>query len=571
MQDITDTVATDEHNRSVTPQGVCPYWLKLDQIGKGRIMSALIIIAFALFANTLANQFVYDDHFLIEQNEALRQWSYFTTAFTDSHAYDVAFLNFQDSQLDYYRPFTRMLFALAYQAFGLAPHYWHLLNLLIYCAVVALTYLVIEELTESRAAGVAGTLLFAAHPIHSEAVAWVNCLVETLHALFFLAAFLLYLRAQAQPDRARLFYAGSLTLALAALLSKETALALPILVGAHQFIVAETTLPRRIWKGVRMSVPYLLVVALYFFMRYNAYGRSLRIVSGLPLTTVLLTTPRVIVAYLQMMIAPVALSAVNYFTHVTSAGSLRFWLPLLLIVASALAIWRYAPRRATFAAAWILVTMLPILNFGAFTPELMMQDRYAFLPSLGLCAIVAMVMARVFTDGAMARFRAVAALLFLLSLAALCVLTVRQNSYWRTDETLWARAAAVNRASVFAHCNYASALFTAGKKDEAAQQFTRSIQLKKAEAGVEPSCGCFGLGTYYADRGEFAQAVNFFEQALALGEGNVNLRVYIYLAYSYVKTNQPHKAIRLLEEALRVNPDYQEARAMLAELYALKK
>src|SRR5438477_6311813 len=115
------------------------------------------MVALLAFANSLGNGFVYDDHILIESNFALRDWSYFTGAFTNSHSYDVTWLNFGSSMVDYYRPFTRMLFALAFQVFGLQTWYWHLLNVAIYCAVVALAYSVIKQLSSSRTVAVAGT------------------------------------------------------------------------------------------------------------------------------------------------------------------------------------------------------------------------------------------------------------------------------------------------------------------------------------------------------------------------------------------------------------------------------
>src|SRR5215510_8135300 len=114
------------------------------------ILLVVGVIVFAAFANSLLNGFVYDDHILIESNFALRDWNYFTEAFTNSHSYDVTWLNFGSSMVDYYRPFTRMLFALAYHAFGLRTEYWHLLNLMIYWAVVVLAYTVIKQLSSSR-------------------------------------------------------------------------------------------------------------------------------------------------------------------------------------------------------------------------------------------------------------------------------------------------------------------------------------------------------------------------------------------------------------------------------------
>src|SRR5438132_64042 len=141
-----------------------------------RILPLLIIFTFAVFANALGNRFAYDVHFLIEMNYSLRDWSYFSKIFTDSHAYDIPWLNVKAMPFDYYRPFRDLVQALAFHAFGLNTFYWHLLNLSIFSVVVTLSYAVIKRLSASTAAAIAAVVLFIVHPIHSEVVAWVNCL-----------------------------------------------------------------------------------------------------------------------------------------------------------------------------------------------------------------------------------------------------------------------------------------------------------------------------------------------------------------------------------------------------------
>ncbi|MEW6732256.1 MAG: tetratricopeptide repeat protein [Acidobacteriota bacterium] len=533
------------------------WWQRLNTSADIKIIFALVLVAFTTFANSTANRFAYDDHLLIESNYALRDWNYFTKAFTDSHSYDVPWLNFKTSALDYYRPFTRMLFALAYQAFGLRTHYWHLLNVLIYCAVVALAYAIVKRLSASRATAAIGALIFAVHPIHSEAVAWVNCLVETLHALFFLAAFLLYLKADAETVARprRIFFLGALTLMAGALLSKETALCFPILVAGHRFIYLDTGLVRRVWSAILVALPFLAVVAAYFVLRYFAYGGTLRIVSGLPREVVLLTIPSIILEYLRMMIAPIGLSAVHSVPLVRSFASLQFWLPLLLLTAMGLLLWLRASAKVLFAAAWIAVTMLPILNIGVFTPDLIIQDRYAFLPSLGFAALAAITFTTLLHQERIAKLRLITSGVLIVGIIGLGGLAIRQNRYWYSDLTLFARAVEENSDSEFARCNYASALYAEGKRREAAEQFSFAYQLKRGESG----CSCIGLGNYYSDQQNYQQAIPFYQQAIDLREGEVNLLTFVYLAYAYNETGQSDKAIKLLDETIANHTDFSEA------------
>ncbi|MEW6731374.1 MAG: tetratricopeptide repeat protein [Acidobacteriota bacterium] len=554
-ENVTQTVA-----ESNPPAGL-PIWHWLARRVNRHLLIVLILVAFAVFANTIGHDFVYDDHYMIETNRALHDWNYFATVFTDSHSYDLTWINNNADSQDYYRPFTRMLFALAYQAFGLQAQYWHLLNLIIYCAVVVLAYLILMQLSGSRATGVLGALLFTVHPIHSEVVSWVNCLVETLHAFFFLAAFALYLATQQHYNR--VYYLGALVLAGGALLSKETALCFPIIIGAYQFCHTPKGVFPRVWAGVRAAIPFLLLVTAYLALRYFAYGGSLRVSSRLQLGYMLLTIPRVIMEYFYMLVWPTRLSIVHNVPIVLSPTDIAFWLPLLLLLAGGIVVWLRAPDRITFALAWLLITMLPVLNIGRFIPDLMLQDRYAFLPSLGFSGAVAMGLAILFERKCRIAFvQPAVATLTVVAMIGLSILSIRQNSFWRSDLTLFTRAIAVNTNSEFAQCNYANALYRIGDRQEAARYYTRAFSQRQGRS----ACSCLGLGDFYSNQQSYFQAIQFYQQAIDLGEGRKNLSVFTKLAYAYSEGGNINQAIRVLTETLDTNRNFQEGYQLLGSI-----
>jgi protein O-mannosyl-transferase len=544
----------------------CGVWLWLERRRENYILPVLSLIAIAVFANTLGHNFVYDDHYLIEWNHALHDWRYFTKLFVESHSYDVPWLNMDAMSLDYYRPFTRMLFALAFQAFGLRTTCWHLLSVSIFTGIVLLAFVVMKQMSKSRAVAIVGSLLFIVHPIHSEAVSWINCLVELLHALFFLGAFVLYFQIQIESEdakRNRIFFIGSVTLFIAALFSKETALCFPILVGAYKFIHTEKGIIRRVKAATWSAMPYLLVVVFYMVWRFFVYGGSLRVGSKLPMKMTFLTIPSVILEYIRMLFYPVGLSVVHSLPIISDPSNPRFWLPLLLLVSAGILIWLRAPRRAVFACAWVIITMLPALNIGRFIPELIVQDRYTFLPSLGFCFIVAMVFdSLIERSSPLPRLRPALITAISIMLIIFLALTIRQNRFWYSDQTLFHRAVVVNPKSEFARCSYGWALFYSGKKEDAARHFTTSFQVKNGKSG----CGCLGLANYYADLKNYDQAILFYEQAIELQEAKLNLLVFVKLAELYNEKGEKEKAIELLTKAVAANPKYSEARVMLEKI-----
>jgi protein O-mannosyl-transferase len=513
-----------------------------------QIVLLLVLVAFAIFANSLGNGFLYDDQVQIVNNKDLRELDYLATIFTRSFSKDFPGINFSNAPLDYYRPFHRMINWLAFQSFGLDGFYWHLLNLLIYCGVVALAYVVIKQLSGLRSVAAAGALLFAIHPIHSESVAWVNCFVETLHALFFLGAFTLYLR------EGRIYLLGSMVLVMAALLTKELALCFPIIVAAYYFICCnETGFVRRVGGAIWSAAPFFLVIAIYFILRALTYG-GIRFGGNLPLSTVLLTIPRVVLEYFRMLVFPIGLSVMYKINFVTSVSSLKFWLPLALLFAMAIFFWFRMPRKVVFACAWLIITLLPVLNIGAFTTDLNIQDRFLFLPSLGFCAAVAIGFDTLLKQKWMPEVakRSLVAL-FIIYAVCLSGLAVRQNSFWKNDVALFSRATEQNPDSELAHCFYANALYNQGEQEKAANHYTIGFKLMN---GGSP-CSCMGLALYYANKGNYDQAVDFYLRAVELGEGESNLFVFTNLANAYSKKGEPEKAIDLLGWTLALHPEFQ--------------
>src|SRR4030095_5851831 len=99
-------------------------------------------------------------------------------------------------------------------------------------------------------------------------------------------------------------------------------------------------------------------------------------------------------------------------------------------------------------------------------------------------------------------------------------------------------------------------------KDEAARHFSRGFQIKNGRSG----CGCVGMGNSYADQKDYDQAIQFYERAIELKQGELNLLVFIKLAEAYNEKGQKGKAVDLLARTLEANPNFGQARAMLEKL-----
>src|SRR5438067_10934194 len=146
--------------------------------------SRCVIIAavvFACYANALRCGLVFDDLNAIVNNPAVRRL-------------DVAHILTRPAwfarPVPIYRPVTTLGFALDHAAHGVRPLGYHLVNVLLHAAVSVLVAAVVRHATGDAAIAFVTALLFAAHPVHTEAVTSVVGRAELLAGLFALAAWL---------------------------------------------------------------------------------------------------------------------------------------------------------------------------------------------------------------------------------------------------------------------------------------------------------------------------------------------------------------------------------------------
>jgi len=183
---------------------------------------AAALLALALYAVTLGGAYVYDDLYVLRQDPRLKdpaQWDkYLTTPYMPS----IDLL---------YRPVTSLSYAIQWWAHGDRAWAFHLVNALLHAGISALVAGVAGRLAGRGAAYAAG-LLFAAHPVHVEAVANIVGRAELLCAIGVFGAIWLVLHRPLTGGRA----AGIVGCFLLALFSKEQGMLVPFVVGAAWWV-----------------------------------------------------------------------------------------------------------------------------------------------------------------------------------------------------------------------------------------------------------------------------------------------------------------------------------------------
>ncbi|KAK7891356.1 hypothetical protein WMY93_023319 [Mugilogobius chulae] len=180
-------------------------------------------VALLLYVNTLGADFCYDDSRAIKTNQDLLPETPWINIFYDD--FWGTLLTHSGSHKSY-RPFCTLSFRFNYALGGLDPSGYHLVNIILHGAVTGLFTSLSRLLLGGGLWSLLAGLLFASHPIHTEAVAGVVGRADEGAALFFLVSLLCYmrhckLRGHAGPLRLIAWFVGSLVFAACSMLWKE--------------------------------------------------------------------------------------------------------------------------------------------------------------------------------------------------------------------------------------------------------------------------------------------------------------------------------------------------------------
>jgi tetratricopeptide (TPR) repeat protein len=425
------------------------------------IIVSLLFFTMISFTTALTNDFAYDDGTQILQNDFIRSLSnvpksLVTEAWFWRQQQDKDPNKDNKATTPYYRPVFTIYLMIGWQLFQDYAGAWHSANILMHMVVVFLVFLLIDKMTGNLWLAAITALIFGIHPLRSETVAWISGLTDLILAILLLSSFYLYIIFRERKRKKYLL--GSLALYLAAIFSKEPASTYPLLIAAYElfFVNEGYPLKSRVKTAAIAAGPFLLIVAFYFAMRRYSLGFWLNDVHyrHYSVFTVLLTEPIVICKYLGLFFWPLNLSIYHETDLVETPLSLRFILPVLVLAGITYAmrpVWKL--RNGKFAILLFVINLLPVLNLSAFDVFFIMQERYLYLPSIGLSLLVAMALTELPIEKALpiASRRTVQIVVLVLVCVLLSGKTLAQNGVWKDDLTLFEHGAATATDQMMPH------------------------------------------------------------------------------------------------------------------------
>jgi protein O-mannosyl-transferase len=517
------------------------------------ILLCILFMTFAAYAPTLKYDFVHDDHGQIVDNPSVQSWrhlpEYFTQQVWAGYTPGVAG--------NYYRPVFLIWLRLNDMVFGLRPWGWHLTTVLLHLMTTLLVYfLALRLVRDPFTAAIAG-LLFGLHPVHIEAVTWISGLTEPLLAIFFILAFLCYLKARdAQEHRGR-WIALSCLLFVVAMFEKETGVIFPAVIVAYEWFNAEAEpgrrpmgrLVKRASRALKPTLPYFALVVPYIAARIAALKGFSHPLTPMPLSAVFLTMPSLLAFWIRHFAWPVGLSTFYDMHAVSQPTFINFTLPALAVILLAGLAFAAAreSRVVSFALAWIVLPLLPLLDIRVFARNEFAHDRYLYLPSAGLAILVALALRRL-PAGKWVRGIPVAQAVIVLLLAPLMVLGVqREGSYFASPQTFYEHCARTAPENALAVTDYAAELGEQGK-------YPQAVNLLEGVVSRDPEFwyGDYNLALTYYRMGQMKSAEEYFRRAILLQPEAANQ--YLYLGLVELKTGRVNGAEDCIRRSIQLDP-----------------
>lgn len=534
------------------------------------IIAAALSLTFVAYVGTLGYQFVYDDRGQIVDNRLIRSWHHIPRYFT-GHSWNHLYPHLLGN---YYRPTFLIWSLINHMLFGLNAFWWHFAAVALHVSATLLVYLLARRLLKDQFTAVVAAVIFGLHPVHIEAVAWVSGATESLLAVLLIPAFLSYLNwreSRAGVTEAAITVGGdsagksrkhwkwialSLVLYWAAMFAKETALVLPILVCAYEWIYGPGGLGmpgrfNRTRAALMRVAPYVALTCVYLSIRGLALSGLSHVVTPLPISTILLTWPSLILFYVKLLVWPVGLSAFYDTPYVSEPGLVNFYLPCAAVILIGTALWAWARRskEVAFASAVLLLPMLPLLNLSVFIQGEIAHDRYLYLPSIGFSMIAAHALRRVNFGPVKLFGRPALQVASVIALTAFLGLgTATQNLHWANGLLLYYRGVTVAPGNDIAKNNLANEMVERGMYQEAINLYTQVIDRNPAYWLAH-----YNLGFAYYKLGVLEEAEKHFTLALQINK--LDPDEFARLSLTQMKLGRLDDAEATMRRAIEIRPD----------------
>ncbi|MCF8364778.1 MAG: tetratricopeptide repeat protein [Bacteroidales bacterium] len=531
------------------------------------------IFAFVLYGNSITNDFALDDlPQIVNHRMVLQGWGGIGELLTTNY------WSASDQNLGYYRPLAHVSFAIENAIHGNNPHIMHLINVLLYALTGMALFVFLSKLFRRMPFFVlVATLLFLAHPVHTEVVANIKSRDEILSFLNSTMALLL------AYNFAKNKYFPTLVLALIfyflALMSKETAMTTLAVVPFMLYFFT----PKNGGKIASITLSFVIVSALFLALKYYMIGtlsgdppNEMNVYPYKEFSGRIPTMLYIFGMYLWRLVMPVRLLYDYSYNQIPEASWANpvVWLALIILFALAFFALKGLKKKDIFSFA--------ILYFGislsvglAFiiTRGGIMAERFLYAPVLGFSLALSYLLFKLLpreikTNRIVYDFKPLPSRVFVGILLAIMLFytgrTIARNPVWKDNFTLFSTDVVYGGKSALLRKHYGSELINqaVAATDQAEKDSLMKTGIAEVEKAIEInprfSEAYFKLGYAYYQMRDYDTSIGYYKKTNQNNSLNLS-----NMALAYYMKGEHGEALRLLQRSLQLNPYNATARTNL--------
>jgi len=549
--------------------------------GMAVVLAAVILASIALYLPATRYGFVWDDTGLITRNSLLansRPADIFLRGFWAGAGEQLA-----APHQPYYRPLVTLSFWLDLNVSHADPHWFHLVNLLLYALATAAVTLVLWELLHSGVWALLGGLFFAAHSSHVESVAFISGRTDIVLTLFIaISAFALLRSIRKQNRWWWLVVPPAFGLAL---LSKETAVVFPLLIALAPLLVG-AKYDRHYWLPVVAS---MVVLAGYFLLRTAAVPISIPFAREAGIWGRLASIVDTFGLYVRMFFLPFKHQVWYQADNTFQVSPLNVTFALLFVVSVPLLALRRRLAPALWGYAWTIAFLLPVVSSLVLGP--IAAERLLFLPSAGIVMVLMTVLSRL--DESRSPARRIAGVGVAVVIVLLGADSLMRTPIWRNSETLFSAmvreaptapsayssladeiaaaqpdsALALHEQALRVNPNYAHARMHAAVLLREKGDLRGAIRHLRVARELVPNSDMVlnNLALAFNDSGEVDSALATIDRAIEVRQGGSAV-LHLNRANVLIAAGRTDEAAAELRRALALDSTVLWARTLLAEM-----
>lgn len=490
---------------------------------KQNLIFILLIVAlvFITYYGSFTNAFIWDDRAFVTENQAIRNLNFKTIAsyFTDRHTTSPR----PRLSQQVWRPLVTTSFAVDYSLWKLDPRPYHIENAFIHAFNSVLVYIVTALIVGNALTAFLAALIFAVHPIQTQAVTLISGRANVLFLLFFLLSFIFHIKSRTVKEPT-LNYVLCLIFFAFSLLSKEMAITLPlvcVLYDAHFF----DKKPLRDYE--LYYFPFFLTALVYFIARTAVLGcvAQRELMAGGNIAAIIFTMLKVMASYIRLLFFPVNLRAeylVSISTSIFNKDVIISCCFLLCIIAAYIILRR--DKAVSFYIFWFFITLIPVSNLIPINT--FMDERFLYLPSIAFAAILSMAFFGLLNRTRLDLVKILLAVVLITIMVFYETATIRRNAEMRNELTFCVKEVQRSPKNAIFHYNLGNEYVRKREYELAIQEYENSLSLRP-----DNQWAYINLADVYKKTGSYDKAIENYQKAIALPQRDE----YTHAAYEGLK------------------------------------